>query len=84
MYCYNDLVVKNTFTNREGKIDLSQQHAHIALAGDIIKLNSNYDVFLLRAPATTPPRLLQHTLLFFSPVIDKNLHWGRFIIECMT
>lgn len=35
-------------------------------------------------PATTPPRLLQHTLLFFSPVIDKNLHWGRFIMECMT
>lgn len=84
VYCYNDLVVKNTFANREGKIDLSQKHAHIALAGDIIKLNNNYDVFLLSAPATTQPRFLQHTLLFFCLAIDRNLHWGRFIMECMT
>lgn len=77
-------MVKNTFTNREGKIDLSQQHAHIALAGDIIKLNNNYDVFLLCAPTTARPHFLQHTLLCFSPAIDKNLHRGRFIMEFMT
>ena len=25
-----------------------------------------------------------HTPRFSSPAIDKNLHWGRFIMECMT
>lgn len=54
-------MVKNTFTNTAGVCvyvggggDQSQQHAHVALAGDITKLNNNYDVFLLCAPATTP------------------------------
>lgn len=66
-------------------VDLSQQHAHNALAGDTIKLNNNYDGFLLCAPATTRPHFFSDThSSFFSPAIDKSLHWGRFIMECMT
>lgn len=69
-------MVKNTSENREGKIDLSQLHAHIALAGYIIKLNNNYDVFLLCAPTTTQPSSIQHTLFFSLFAIDKSLPTG--------